>query len=140
MTTTSTPTLAEIQAALADDDRLVDAIVPLLWAEKFPSNYRDDRGVVARVYGVRPSPVGVEVDIGHAPFEIWAEPIVVRLGWNLCDGCKAPLSQCCCEAIAADMEAEHGPWCEHCGSYGGEGCHLAHLYAPGQCPHITGVY
>ena len=34
--TTSIPTLEKIQAALADDDRLVDAIVPLLWAEKFP--------------------------------------------------------------------------------------------------------
>lgn len=138
--TTSIPTLEKIQAALADDDRLVDAIVPLLWAEKYPNNYRDDRGVVARVYGVRPSLVGYEVDIGHAPFEIWAVPVEVRLGWNLCDGCKAPMSQCCCDAIVAEMEAEHGPWCERCGSYGGEGCYLAHLYAPGQCPHITGVY
>lgn len=134
------PTLKEIEAALRDNDRMVDAIVPLMWAEKYPHNARTDRGIVAWVFGVRPSPVGYEVNIGYKPEEIWTEAIEVRLGWRLCDGCKAVVSACCCDEIEADMEAEYGPYCYTCGSYGGEGCLLAHIYSPSECPEITGVY
>jgi hypothetical protein len=139
--------LEAVQAALVDDDRTVDAFVSALWAERFPNNHRHEKGVTVRVFGVQPAPnaAGYEIQIGYKPEEIWVEPIEVRLGWNLCDGCKAVVSACCCDEIEAEREAEYGPWCGTCGSDGstdyGACIYRAILgYAPGECSQITGAW
>ena len=139
------PTLIEIEAALRDDDRIVDAIVHLFWLNKYPNNYHTEQGIVVKVFGVMPAPDGgILVNIGYKPEEIWTEAIEVRLGWNLCDGCKAPVSHCCCDEIAAEEAELWGPYCTTCGCDGrdGYGSCLFELYGykPGQCPEITGTY
>jgi len=138
--------LAAIQAALADEDRTVDAFVPAFWVAKFPNNHRHEKGITVTVFGVRPEPrndTGYEIQIGYKPDEIWVEPIEVRVGWSLCDGCKAPISQCCCDEIAADRAEEFGPWCDTCGCDGETdymNCIYGGLYTGGKCPMLTGTF
>lgn len=130
-------TIEEIRKALRDNDRTVDAFIPLDWAAFYPNNYRNERGVVAWVYDVRETPAGLEVKIDE---RTWAAPVEVRINWNLCDGCHAVVSQCCCAEIQAEEEAERGPYCGRCGGYAYEVCMFAHLYEPGDCPGVTGVW
>lgn len=130
-------TLEAIQAALAGEDRTVDAFVSAMWVAKFPNNHRHEKGITVRVFGVRPelrNDTGYEIQIGYKPEEIWVEPIEVRLGWDLCDGCHAPISQCCCDENAAARAEEFGPWCDSCGSDGDTAygaCMYRSLYSPG---------
>lgn len=85
-------TIGEIRQKLSEEDSTVEAFVtPTAEIEAaFPHNYRDDRGILCRVYDVRE---GGEVQIAR---DIWVVPLQVRFGLNLCDGCKERLSLCCC--------------------------------------------
>jgi hypothetical protein len=85
-------TVKEIRQKLSDLDSTVEVFVaPTVEIEAaFPHNYRDDRGILCRVYGVRGAG---EVRISH---DLWVMPLQVLFGLNLCDGCKERLSMCSC--------------------------------------------
>lgn len=62
---------------------------------------------------------------------------------TLCDGCKEPIENCICDELAAEHDAECGKYCHECGCDGCSDymyCLLRHLYAPGDCPRLTGVW
>lgn len=138
-------TLQEIQQALQDEDRIVYAIVASSWSSLYPNNATTPKGVIVRVGDVRRShsECGYEVKIAVSPYETWADPVSVELGWNLCDGCKSRMSQCCCDELAAEREDEYGSWCDACGCDGESNygqCLYWSIYNSGNCPELTGTF
>lgn len=61
--------------------------------------------------------------------------------YSLCDGCHS--APCICDEIAAQREQEFGPRCAMCHGDGADGyadCPFSHLYDPGECSQLTGVW